>query len=326
MVELELAPVDELEVLVLVDNTTDFLSSVPAGVSPELQALTREGMTRLSGSAICCAHHGLSLVIRVRREGRWRQLLFDAGPEGAAVERNGSRLGVDFAATEEVVVSHGHWDHTGGLPRALELTGAGRGRPRPCHFHPALFRRRGLRRPDGSVLPFEDVPSPAELQSLGAELQPSDRPKLLCDRAVWLSGEISRRTTYEAGFPGHVCWSDAGRWEDEPWLIDEQFLAIQVRDLGLVIFTACSHMGLINVLHHARDHFPSLPLYAAIGGFHLAGANERIIPETVRDLRALGFRRIAPAHCTGWRAVNALVGAFGEEVVAPSAVGKLYRF
>jgi len=79
------------------------------------------------------------------------------------------------------------------------------------------------------------------------------------------------------------------------------------------------------VLTHARDCFPRAPLYGVMGGFHLAGGNERVIPETVDAMRAFDLKSIAAAHCTGWRAVNALATAFGE-AVAPSAVGKTYRY
>jgi 7,8-dihydropterin-6-yl-methyl-4-(beta-D-ribofuranosyl)aminobenzene 5'-phosphate synthase len=106
--------------------------------------------------------------------------------------------------------------------------------------------------------------------------------------------------------------------------MDERFLAVHVRDKGVVVFTACSHAGVVNVLRHARESFPSIPLYAVAGGFHLSAANEKIIPETVKDLGTFGLSIIAPGHCTGWRATNALLHAFGEDVVTPSAVGKTY--
>jgi len=95
----------------------------------------------------------------------------------------------------------------------------------------------------------------------------------------------------------------------------------------LVILSACSHAGLINVLTEARNRFPAVPLHAVIGGFHLSEATvEKIIPETVRDLARFDPRWIVPSHCTGWRAVTALVNAFGEARVVPNAVGKKLVF
>jgi 7,8-dihydropterin-6-yl-methyl-4-(beta-D-ribofuranosyl)aminobenzene 5'-phosphate synthase len=107
--------------------------------------------------------------------------------------------------------------------------------------------------------------------------------------------------------------------------MDERFVAVTVKDKGVLVFTACSHAGVVNVLAHARDCFPGPPLFGVMGGFHLSGGNERIIPETVDAMRAFDLKTIAAAHCTGWRAVSALSDAFGD-AVAPSAVGKTYRF
>jgi len=90
------------------------------------------------------------------------------------------------------------------------------------------------------------------------------------------------------------------------------------------VFTACSRAGVVNVLLHARESFSPTPLYAVAGGFHLSAMNEKIIPETIRDLDSFGLTVIALGHCTGWRATHALVDAFGEAVVTPSAVGKSY--
>jgi 7,8-dihydropterin-6-yl-methyl-4-(beta-D-ribofuranosyl)aminobenzene 5'-phosphate synthase len=94
-----------------------------------------------------------------------------------------------------------------------------------------------------------------------------------------------------------------------------------------MVFSACSHAGIVNVLKHAREIFDPIPLYGVMGGFHLAGsACEKIIPETVEDLKSFGLQLIVPGHCTGWRAVHALLDAFGEEVVVPSAVGRLHEY
>jgi 7,8-dihydropterin-6-yl-methyl-4-(beta-D-ribofuranosyl)aminobenzene 5'-phosphate synthase len=98
-----------------------------------------------------------------------------------------------------------------------------------------------------------------------------------------------------------------------------------VRDKGLVVFSGCSHSGIVNVLHHAQASFPGVPLHAVVGGLHLSGPSEAIIPETVRDLGRFGLGHIIAGHCTGWRALNALQNAFGDKVVAPLAVGKLFN-
>jgi 7,8-dihydropterin-6-yl-methyl-4-(beta-D-ribofuranosyl)aminobenzene 5'-phosphate synthase len=119
--------------------------------------------------------------------------------------------------------------------------------------------------------------------------------------------------------------SDDADWEPDPLVLDERYVAVRSRDQGVLVFTACSHAGVVNVLTDAGTRFKGLPLFGVLGGFHLSGANERIIPETVEAMRPFGLKMIAAAHCTGWRAVSALAAAFGD-AVAPSAVGKTYRF
>jgi 7,8-dihydropterin-6-yl-methyl-4-(beta-D-ribofuranosyl)aminobenzene 5'-phosphate synthase len=141
-----------------------------------------------------------------------------------------------------------------------------------------------------------------------------------------VSGEIPRVTAFETGMQGqHRLTDDGAEWVPDPLIMEERFVAVHVQGKGVVVLTACSHAGVVNVLTHARDCFPDRPLHAVMGGLHLSGSNEQIIPDTVEALRAFGLRTIAAAHCTGWRAVAALSAAFGEAVV-PSSVGKVYRF
>jgi 7,8-dihydropterin-6-yl-methyl-4-(beta-D-ribofuranosyl)aminobenzene 5'-phosphate synthase len=322
-------PVDHLEVQVLVDNVTDQLSTNPDHVHSERICLMKAGMTEWSGEAICCAHFGLSLVISASSGTTRHTLLFDAGPEAYAVERNGARLRIDFGAIESVVLSHGHWDHGGGLLKALELIRARNGaREIPFYMHPGMFRRRAFELPDGKMLPFKDIPSVEELTGKGAAVISTAEAQHLHDGFFYLSGEIPRVTPYERGLPNHMRQTEDGSgWEPDPLIMDERFLAVNVRGKGLIVLSACSHSGVVNVLTHARDTFPDTPLYAVMGGLHLSGPGpEKIIPETVQDLREFDLQMIVPAHCTGWRAVTALVSAFGQQVVVPSAVGKRYVF
>jgi 7,8-dihydropterin-6-yl-methyl-4-(beta-D-ribofuranosyl)aminobenzene 5'-phosphate synthase len=321
-----LTPVDRLEVLVLVDNVTDMLSSTPSFITRESVRLQRLGMRLTTGAAFCCANHGLSLVITAHGPSGPRTMLFDGGPVDFAVERNGTRLGVAFGAIGAAMLSHGHWDHAGGLPRALGMIQAANGgRAVPLYLHPGMFRERGQRQSDGGVLPMDRIPSPDEWRVLGAEPIVTAESDVVLDGMFLVSGEIPRVTGYETGLRAQVARGSAAEaWEPDPLLTDERFLAVHVRNKGLVVFSACSHAGIVNVMHRARAMLPDVKPHAVIGGFHLSGPNEAIIPETVRDLGTFGLDLIVPAHCTGWRAVNALERAYGETVVAPAAVGKVF--
>jgi len=314
---------ERLEILVIVDNVLDMLSSTPRFVQRETQVLRRFGMTRTAGECLCCASHGLSLLITAHGPGGARTMLFDGGPVDMSMARNAPRLGVNFAAIDAMMLSHGHWDHAGGLPQALSMLPEGK--RVPLYLHPGMFAERGMRQSDGGVLPMDPVPSPAGWAAMGADPVVSAEPLSVLDGLFQISGEIPRVTGYERGLPGQVARADdTALWVADELLMDERFLAVRLKGKGLVIFSACSHAGVVNVLHEARRLFPGERLHAVMGGFHLSGENEAIIPQTVRDLGGFGLELIIPAHCTGWRAVNALERAYGEPMVVPAAVGKLF--
>jgi len=318
--------VDRLEIHILVDNATDSLSSVPAHVEPEFSYLQRNGMRIMSGKCICCASHGLSCLITAHRGDAKHTVLFDTGPEADTFERNAQRLGLDLGVVEAVMLSHGHWDHAGGMLRAIDMIRAdGSNRDLPFYAHPDMFRSRGRQLPDGGILPMEDVPSVAELTAHGARVVATRQPQSLLDGMFYVGGEIPRVTPFEQGLPNHYAKTENG-WEPDPWLIDERWLAVHVAGMGLVVFTACSHAGVVNVLKHARATFADIPLHTVMGGFHLSGPTEKIIPETVDALREFGLASIAAGHCTGWRAMAALTATFGDKIVTPTSVGKRFVY
>lgn len=316
--------VDTAEIVFLVDNVTDSLSSNPRFVETEFASHRRRGMQWLSGKCLCCAAHGLSCLITTRIGSASHTLLFDTGPEEWVFERNVLRLGVDLGEVGAMVLSHGHWDHAGAMPRALQMITMGNGGKRvPTYMHPDMFALRATRSGGGQYRPMELVPSIEILSGSGADVIVGRDEQMLFDQAFHVSGEIPRVTSFERGLPGQYRQLPDGRWELDELMPDERFVAINVAGKGQVVFTACSHAGLINVLTQARARFPDIPLYGVVGGFHLSGTTESIIPQTVEALAQFDLQLIVPGHCTGWRAVSALAAAYGDRIV-PSAVGKTF--
>jgi len=325
----QLRPVDRLVVDVALDNLSDSYSTKPPHVSPEFNNVMAAGAQELSGSTLCCAQLGLALVLTAHVGPRRHTLLFDAGPEGALFVRNCRNLGVRLNEVEEIAISHGHWDHMGALLDALDAIVAGRpGRPIPCHVNAGMFLERAATLTTGDVAPFQPVPSPEALAAHGARVVDSGEARELGEGCFYLSGEIPRVSSFEKGRPDHLCRRAPGAaWEPDPLIMDERYLAVHVREKGLLVFSACSHAGIVNVLLHAREAFPDVPPYGALGGLHLSGTGpERLIPDTVTHLRQFGLQQIMPAHCTGWRAVHALLREFGESVITPCAVGSRFAF
>lgn len=321
----DLPACDRIRVTVLVDNVLDILSSTPPNVTPPVASLrAADPAWRFHGTCLCCANWGLSLVVEAWRGTRSAMLLFDAGPDGATLRRNARLLGIDWGRLDALVLSHGHWDHAGGLGAVLASRPKG-APPIPFHANRGMFVRRGVRTADG-VVPFRDPPGLRSLARGGARPDLGEQSRLIAGGLMWLSGEIPRVTPFETGFPGHMCWSSAEAvWKDDPLILDERWLALRLKGKGLVILSACSHAGIVNVLADARRSFPEEPIHAVIGGLHLAGANETVIPQTVEGIRAAQPGHVIPLHCTGWRAVAALHHALGDRVTAGS-VGQVHRF
>ncbi|HEX4569385.1 MAG TPA: MBL fold metallo-hydrolase, partial [Dongiaceae bacterium] len=173
-----LAPVDRLEVLILVDNVTDNLSSAPSFVEPEMGRLWRRGLRLWSGNSICYAAHGLSCLLTAYRGDQIHTVLFDTGPDEGVFQRNVERLGVDMGKIEAMMLSHGHWDHGGGMLRALDLIALGNGgRGVPTYMHPRMFGSRALKFPDGTMRSFADIASVHQLTQHGARVVSTTEPE-----------------------------------------------------------------------------------------------------------------------------------------------------
>ena len=107
--------------------------------------------------------------------------------------------------------------------------------------------------------------------------------------------------------------------------MDERMMIVNVAGLGLVVFSACSQAGIVNVCTEACRLFPDVPIHAVMGGLHLGGVMEHIIPQTVEGLRPFDVGYFIAGHCTGWHALHALANAYRDRV-SQSAVGTKYVF
>ncbi len=332
---------DELQVLVVIDNETDTLSSVDEGVPqiPEIvHAAARIAPTRhFEGheckeafDQLCSACHGLSVLITGRRDGEERVLLFDVGPDPDLWLDNARRLQVELSKIECVFLSHWHFDHSGGLPEVIAAISEARsaaGLPPPLiDLHPDRPDQRGLLTPAGTIYLLPKEPSIDDMRRAGGEIVRRDDPHPLCGGHFFGSGAIARVTEYETGLAGHYTFrGDEGA--ADPLIMDERFIAACVRGRGVTVFSACSHAGVVNACLGARDAFSGMPVDIVLGGYHLAGkAMEARIEPTVRDLLArIDPRVVAPGHCTGWRAKARLAETFAPGRYGPSVVGTLYR-
>ena len=320
-----LATLDSLSVAVLTDDVSDnYVSKTPFAVS-EFANVVREGATVISGEALLCANLGFGLRLSSNVGGQRHTLLFDTGPEGSIFLRNCRALGVRLGEVEAIAVTHGHWDHMAALPVTVDQIVRQGGRV-TVHVNPGMFNERAVRLGNGQLVPVANVPLPKELEQRGATVFNNPDERLLLDGHFYYSGEIPRVTPFEKGRDDHFCRkSPDAAWEPDPFLLDERLLVAKVRGLGLIVFSTCSHSGIVNVCTYVRTLFPSTPIHTVMGGLHLGGVMERNIPDSVDGLRTFNIANIITGHCTGWRALHALATALGD-TVSQSAVGTTYTF
>ncbi|MFJ8008198.1 MBL fold metallo-hydrolase [Streptomyces fagopyri] len=318
-----LAPVDEIRITVLMDNTYDALlvgdsRTGRAGFGPATVPAGQFVSGRTSVGLL--AEHGFSALVTVRRAERDTTLLFDAGLSPDGMVDNARRLGVDLTALQGVVLSHGHFDHAGGLSGLAAELGSGR---MPMVVHPAVWTPRRVMTPQ-NVFEMPTL-SKKSLDAEGFEVIERRHPSLLVDGSVLITGEVDRTTGFEHGMPvSHQAWRDE-HWRHDPLVIDDQALVVHLRGQGLVVLTGCGHAGAVNIVRHARRLTGVGTVHALLGGLHLSGpAFEPVIGPTVAALTALAPKLLAPGHCTGWRAQHTLAAALPEAWV-PSSSGTTHH-
>lgn len=247
------------------------------------------------------AEHGLAFWI----EADGRNILFDTG-QGIVLAHNAKVLGIDLRNVDDVILSHGHYDHTGGLDSVLEGSDKVN-----LYVHPAAFDTKFVKPDDGAGRSAgAPVRSAEELRPRPAKLFLTRRPTKVID-GVWVTGEIPRRTDFEdTGGPFHL--DKAGKTPDP--LLDDQCLYIESRK-GIIVLLGCCHAGLVNTLDYVAELAGRDRIHAVLGGMHLLHASDDRISRSQDVLRRYGVECIGPAHCTGRKATLGLWARFPAQCV-----------
>lgn len=245
------------------------------------------------------AEWGLSMLIETENA----KVLLDTG-KGLSCVYNADTLGLDLRVIDKIVLSHGHFDHTGGLREVLR-----RMRKKvEVIAHPDVWQPKYSQRENEAGryigIPFQR----SELESLGAVFGLSRKPVQIND-SMMTTGEIPMVTSYEE-IDAVLFVNENSTWQPDK-VMDDQALTVKTK-AGLVVLLGCAHRGMINTLYHAQKLTGETKIFAVIGGSHLLDASEERLWQTIAALRELEVQKLGLCHCTDLKAISLLAQEFGD--------------
>lgn len=253
------------------------------------------------------AEHGLSVFIEHENV----KVLFDTG-QSELYCRNAENMGIDLSQTDCIVLSHGHYDHCGGLlhfPQRSPFP--------PIYAHPCAFEPKFASEADGRS--FRSIGIPWSLHSY-PDIQSSlvfTSKRTSIGNGMTLFAEIPSTTAFEEIPTGFYTGDDRGKSRD--MFPDEQMLVYDGID-GLVLFLGCSHPGVINCITHAMRQYPGKIINTVLAGMHLENVSPLRLQMTMQSFLDLDIRKIIPLHCTGLHALEEMKRFLGARCI-PLHVG-----
>ncbi|MCX5804424.1 MAG: MBL fold metallo-hydrolase [Proteobacteria bacterium] len=305
--------IERLTVTVITDNYYDALRPDPPN---------GKRYRSFPGASIH-AEHGFSCHLETVVNGRSYFFMFDYGIDSSGIINNMRLLNVDSSKFDALGLSHGDFDHWGGLMGVLEHISDKTAKELPIYMGDDVFARRYSIRP-GSP----DLIDLGELKR--EEIEDARRFKVIVVtepeevvRGCYLTGKIERVTGYEQ-VPDTLLVEREGRIEQD-YFYGEQAIVCAVKDKGIVILSGCAHVGLVNTVKYAQKITGINKVHAVIGGFHLINAKEEIIEKTISDIKTIAPDYIIPAHCTGFEAITRFAKEMPEQFILNTA-GTKYVF
>lgn len=232
--------------------------------------------------------HGFSALIEPAGE---EPLLFDTG-QGGTLLHNARLMNKDLAAVQRVVISHGHYDHSGGLLPLLRECG-----PKRVYGHPGILAPRYRVTDRGECRAIGIPHDRATLEAAGAAFDLSAEFREVAP-GIFLTGQVPRVSPFEAGDQG--LFGDCGGRERDI-TPDDQSLILDTTK-GLVVILGCCHAGLVNTLEHVARMTGRRDVYAVVGGTHLGFCGRDQLDRTIGSIKDMGISRLAASHCTGFAA------------------------
>jgi 7,8-dihydropterin-6-yl-methyl-4-(beta-D-ribofuranosyl)aminobenzene 5'-phosphate synthase len=255
----------------------------------------------LVGNLVGSGEHGFSAFIETE-EGNF---LFDTGT-GHSVVSNSLIFNKDLRNIKKIFLSHGHYDHSGGLPEVLKLRGQV-----DVHIHPHVFLDRiAVHKENGEEKKrYVGIPyKRGYLEALGANFI-SNHTFLEVERGIHLTGEVPRKTSFEK--PDHRLFSEVDGKTSQDIFLDDQSLILDT-EKGFILLLGCAHSGMINIIHHVIHKTGKNKFHAILGGTHLDFLTPEQLEESIKALKQMEIEKIGVSHCTGMRAAFRLQQEFKD--------------
>lgn len=248
--------------------------------------------------------HGLSLYI----EHDGKKVLFDTGQTDIYI-RNASLLGIDLAKTNYIVLSHGHYDHCGGLA-FLPLPSDTNNKYKEIYIHKEAFHPKySLNKSTGNKK-YIGIPNAARKHLSVKDNLVLTQGCTSISRDIILAGDIPKTNEFENANTDYYCEK---KGKVVPDVFNDEQMLIWKTQKGLAIFLGCSHPGIINCINYANTIFPDKKIHIVAAGMHLNNASDKYISDVVRNLKYFDIKNILPMHCAGCRATNKIKEKFAEK-------------
>jgi 7,8-dihydropterin-6-yl-methyl-4-(beta-D-ribofuranosyl)aminobenzene 5'-phosphate synthase len=310
---IKMSEVDKLIVTVITDNYYDSLRPDTA-ISKQF---------RTAPNASMHAEHGLSFFVESISGGASKGFMFDYGVDARGIINNMELLDIDLGKANALGLSHGHFDHWGGLVGVLKQNRSKIAGGTPLYLGSEAFAHRYSGRFSMENPTYLGQLDREAIDSLGVvRIVEVEEPEEVIP-GVYLTGNIERTTSYER-IPPSLLIKRGDKLEGE-LLEGEQAVMCNIKGKGLVIISGCAHRGIVNAVRHAQKVTGIDKVYAVIGGFHLVNARPGIIEKTVADIRKIAPEYIVPTHCTGFEAMMVFAKEMPAQFILNTA-GTQYTF
>jgi len=334
---LKVPVVDSLSVRVLVDSSYD-TPRVPASATVKIRRSPFISATNFR--KVLHNEWGLALALESRLGSETRNMMLDFGYTPETLIGNMEVIGVDPAKTQALIVSHGHFDHFGGL---IDFLKANRSRlPRELTLYVGgedNFCNR--KTASGAPGHFSDwgVLDRREVEALNVRIVKCEQPTVLLGHA-FTTGRITRKSfervlpstqvSYHKSADGVGCDMPAedakanGQFvQDQHW--NEHATCFNVKGRGLVVISSCGHAGIVNSVLQAIEVSGENDVHAVMGGFHLFPAADDYVRQVVTELKKFQPDAIIPLHCSGPNMGEALRAMMPDQYL-PSTTGTEFTF